>query len=275
MCWNSHPWMDSCLAFNNSVYHHTMVGNMTKISLTDEESDDRQILFERPKKNLRELVQDALREAILDLRFVPGERLVERTLCAQLGVSRTVVREVLRYLEAEGLVEISPNRGPVVATIKPEEAEQIYEIRILLEGMAAASCAELATDDDLKQLSQSMEGLLQARERNDPRLCLRATNGFYHTVFAVSQKQVAWKLVEGLYLRINALRGMTITTADRQVVGVSEMQELFEAICAHDPERARAAAVEHVKQAAVVARRLLAQPAEGPAATLPIFKERA
>jgi DNA-binding GntR family transcriptional regulator len=51
---------------------------------------------------------------------------------------------------------------------------------------------------------------------------------------------------------------MTITTADRQVVSVSEMQELFEAICTHDPERARAAAVEHVKQAAAVARRLLA-----------------
>src|SRR5882757_4328891 len=163
---------------------------MAKIGLNVEESDERQVLlFERPKKNLRELVQDALREAILDLRFPPGERLVERTLCTQLGVSRTVVREVLRYLEAEGLVEISPS-GPVVATIKPDEAEQIYEIRCLLEGMAAAACAELATDADLKQLSQSMEGLLQGRERNDPRLCVRATSGFYQTVFAVSQKHV-------------------------------------------------------------------------------------
>lgn len=219
---------------------------------------------ERPSKSLRELVQDAMREAILDLRFKPGDRLVERTLCMQLGVSRTVVREVLRYLEAEGLVESSPN-GPMVATIKPDEAEQIYEIRALLEGMAAAACAEFASKADLRRLEMNMQGLRQARERSDSRLSLRATSGFYQTVFEASRKTVAWNLVEALYLRINALRAMTITSVDRQTVSVNEMERIYEGIVARDPERAREAAVEHVRQAGKLAKSLLAKSAAGKA----------
>ena len=70
-----------------------------------------------------------------------GRTLVERTLCDQLGVSRSVVREAIRYLEAEGLVEIMPNKGPMVARMDWAQAEQIYEIRQLLEQNAAAACA--------------------------------------------------------------------------------------------------------------------------------------
>lgn len=217
--------------------------------------------IDRPKKSLRELVQDALREAILDLRFAPGERLVERNLCAQLGVSRTVVREVLRFLEAEGFVEITPT-GPAVRTIRPEEAEEVYEIRALLEGMAAAACAERATPEDLQTLEKAMSELLLARATDDARLSLKATNRFYQIVFSASGKMVAWNVVESLYVRINALRAMTIRTTTRQDIGVLEMQAIYDAIIARDPERARRAAVEHVLQAAATARRVLAA-AEG------------
>uniref|UniRef100_UPI0035161B75 GntR family transcriptional regulator n=1 Tax=Cognatishimia sp. TaxID=2211648 RepID=UPI0035161B75 len=69
--------------------------------------------------------------------FQPGQRLVERPLCDQLGVSRTVIRETMRYLEAEGLVDILPGRGPIVAKISREDARQIYDIRRMLETSAA------------------------------------------------------------------------------------------------------------------------------------------
>ncbi|HEV3431849.1 MAG TPA: GntR family transcriptional regulator, partial [Paraburkholderia sp.] len=70
---------------------------------------------ERPTATLRELTLQKMRQAILDAHFAPGERLVERTLCEELGVSRSVVREVLRHLEAEGIVDTLPNQGPIVA----------------------------------------------------------------------------------------------------------------------------------------------------------------
>ena len=100
------------------------------------------IRVERPAKTLRELALEKVRDAIVDGYFKPGERLVERDLCAQLGVSRTIVREVLRHLESEGLVASLPNKGPIVARLDLEEAKQIYEIRGALEGMAARLCAE-------------------------------------------------------------------------------------------------------------------------------------
>ena len=67
------------------------------------------LLIDRPAKTLRQLALEKMREAILTMKFRPGERLVERALCERLGVSRSVVREVLRHLESEGLVETIPN----------------------------------------------------------------------------------------------------------------------------------------------------------------------
>src|SRR5215813_6435109 len=107
---------------------------------------------DRSGKTLRGLALEKMRDAILDFRLRPGERLVERTLCERLGVSRTVVREVLRHLEAEGLVESIPQQGPAVARPDPARAAQIYEIRALLEADAARACAQRVTPADVKRL---------------------------------------------------------------------------------------------------------------------------
>ena len=82
--------------------------------------------IKRQTTTLRQQVLEALRNAILDFQFKPGDRLVERELCAMTGVSRTSVREALRHLESEGLVENVANRGPTVATLTVEDARQIY-----------------------------------------------------------------------------------------------------------------------------------------------------
>ena len=97
--------------------------------------------IDRNTKTLRELALEKMRDAILGRHFQPGDRLVERALCEQLGVSRTVVREVLRHLETEGLVETLPHQGPIVARLEPEQAAQIYELRAALEALAARACA--------------------------------------------------------------------------------------------------------------------------------------
>src|SRR5262245_22656466 len=87
----------------------------------------------RDLPTLRDLTTDKLREAIMTQRFKPGQHLVERDLCEQTGVSRSSVREALRHLEAEGLVERRGNRGLFVASITADEARQIYEVRAAIE----------------------------------------------------------------------------------------------------------------------------------------------
>ena len=133
------------------------------------------LMVQRPGKTLRELALARMRDALLDNHFKPGERLVERDLCDQLGVSRTVVREVLRHLESEGLVSTVGTRGPVVAQTTPEQAMQIYEIRGALEGMAARACAlkgDSATTDGLQEM---LDRIKSAYARNRMDLVLDAT----------------------------------------------------------------------------------------------------
>ncbi|MCK0198159.1 GntR family transcriptional regulator [Ancylobacter sp. 6x-1] len=201
---------------------------------------------ERSVTTLRALTLEKMRDAILDFRFKPGERLVERTLCERLGVSRSVVREVLRHLEAEGLVETIPQHGPAVARPNAAQAAQIYEIRALLEGEAAHACAGRATVQDLAELDAAIDRIDAAFRSLGARMVLKATTDFYEGLFRVAGKPVAWEVVRSLNARINHLRGMTIATPDRHAAAIGEMRDLVGAIRAGDADAARAQARRHV-----------------------------
>ena len=213
----------------------------------------------RPSKTLRELALDKMRGAILDMHFKAGERLVERDLCEQLGVSRTIVREVLRHLELEGLVAILPNRGPIVAETTPEEARQIYEIRGVLEGIAAKACAEAKDLATAERLDIVLSDIRRAYARGDLSQVLAETREFYRTLFAASGRNVAWGIVNSITVRINHLRSMTIKTSGRDKDGPAEMQRLIDAIRAGDGQAAQEAAVAHISNASAIAAKLLSQ----------------
>lgn len=208
----------------------------------------------RPVKSLRELAQDAIRQAILDLTFVPGERLFERALCEQLGVSRTVVREVLRYLEAEGLIEVARNKGPIVARIRPSEVEQIYELRALLESTAAGACAKLASSADLAELELAVTEIERASAFQDPMMSLLAASVFYEKMFKAAGKTIAFEIVKAFNVRINGLRALTISKTGRLASSANEMRLLYEVIASGNSIEAQHVAARHVESAAEVAR---------------------
>lgn len=212
---------------------------------------------ERPAKTLRELALEKMRDAIFSQRFRPGERLVERDLCEQLGVSRTIVREVLRHLETEGLVATMQARGPIVARTSAEEARQIYEIRGVLEGIAARACAEQQDPAAIAALEACFGRIKDGYGQNDMAAVLEATSDFYRTLFAAAGKDIAWGIVNSLTVRINHLRSMTIKTSGRNVEGPAQMQRIVEAIKAGNGEEANAAALQHVQSASAIAQRLL------------------
>jgi len=208
-------------------------------------------------QTLREIVLDRMRNAILSGRFASGERLVERTLCDQLGVSRSVIREAIRYLEAEGLVEIMPNKGPMVARMDWAQAEQIYEIRQLLEQNAAAACA-IKADAALKlKLTAATQAIETASVAGDSPALIAATTGFYEVIFTTAGHHIAWEVVQRLNGRISRLRLMTLATTQRRVPGPVRMAQICAAICANDPDAAAQAVFDHLNEAAKIAHRLL------------------
>jgi len=213
--------------------------------------------IERRTTTLRELTLEKMRSAIFDARFLPGDRLVERTLCEELGVSRTVVREVLRHLETEGLVEILPNHGPIVAVLDIATATEIYEIRGLLEGEAAAACAQLADEQTVAELKALIDDIRLAFHDGDHRAVRARTAAFYERMFTAGHKHVAWEIVQSLTARINRLRALTIGSDNRGRQAVQEMRQILAAIGAGDADAARSAAIAHVSRVADIARTLL------------------
>lgn len=206
---------------------------------------------------LRALAVDRLRGAIIAGRFQGGERLVERALCDQLGVSRSVVREVIRTLEAEGLVETLARSGPVVARLDWRQASQIYDIRRLLEAEAAADCAQLADSAVKQRLREALAALDKAFADATPQALYAATTGFYEVIFTAAGHEIAWEIVRRLNGRISRLRAMTLASQNRRTSGPAHMARIAEAICANDPTAAAKAVREHLKDAAEIARKLL------------------
>lgn len=215
--------------------------------------------IDRSTKTLRELTLEKMRQAIIEQYFQPGQRLVERALCEQLGVSRTVVREVLRHLEAEGLVQSIPQQGPVVATIDADTTRQVYEMRALLEGHAAAACAERGDDGAVASLAAAIMVIEAAFKRGDLTTVLDQTNQFYSVMFHAAGATVAWGIVCSLNARINRLRGITIASRERGSAAPKEMLRLLEAIKARNPEAAREAAQSHIRTVQDIAMAALRQ----------------
>lgn len=212
-------------------------------------------IHEMPQR-LREVVLERMRAAIIAGRFKSGERLVERTLCDQLGVSRSVVREVIRILEAEGLVESAGHKGPVVARLDWDQARQIYDIRLLLESGAAAACARVA-DDRIRSELQAALAALQAAQAGGELALFDATTRFYEVIFRAAGHHIAWDIVQRLNGRISRLRALTLATTDRHVSGQARMARIAGAIIAGDADAAATAVRDHLTEAANIARRLL------------------
>jgi GntR family transcriptional regulator, trigonelline degradation regulator len=217
--------------------------------------------IENAPQTLREIVLERLRGAIISGRFKSGERLVERVLCDQIGVSRSIVREAICFLEADGLVEIAPRSGPIVARMDWPQAKQIYDIRMLLEAQAATECARKADAAAKTELKAALKGLQDAFSQADgedkKQAIYAASTHFYQVIFATAEHAIAWDIVHRLNGRISRLRALTLATTDRAVPGVIRMTEICEALLANDPERAGRAVHDHLTEAAAIARRML------------------
>jgi DNA-binding GntR family transcriptional regulator len=198
-------------------------------------------------------VSEKLREAIYDMRFTPGTRLVERELCEMTGVSRTLIREALRELEADGLVEVGP-KGPIVAVLTPDDARSVYDVRAALEGLAGRRCAENATPVVIAALRDALDDVerVYADESVSGSQKLAAKTRFYQALFAGAGNPVLTDLLRVLHARINLLRA-AFAEPSRTMKSLSEMRRIVAAIEKRDADAAARLCVEHVENAALVA----------------------
>ena len=202
---------------------------------------------------VRSQVVETLRTAITSGRFAPGQRLVEKDLCDLLGVSRPSVREALRELESEGLINTIPNRGPLVSMLSARDAASIYQVRGVLEGLAAKLFAEKATPEQIQELSDSVDRLADAYGTLDVELILVAKRAFYDVLLGGSQNVVIPSMLRTMNARITQLRRVSLSSAKRLPGSMREIRAVLKAIKNRDPEAAFQASLRHIEQASKVA----------------------
>jgi DNA-binding GntR family transcriptional regulator len=228
---------------------------MTKEQIVEPDDADREVYdltsrVARVAAPVREQVLDLLRQEIIELRLPPGRRLVERELIERIGVSRTTIREALRQLAAEGLVTTIPQKGAIVAVPSAKEAAEVYEVRALLEGVAAKEFALNASDRQVQALKRAFEEVKRSQGEVEDGSFLRAKNRFYEVLFEGGGNSTVRSILEGLQARVAVLRATTVAVPGRPKLSVAEVGAIVDAIERRDPDAAAAATSHHVRQAA-------------------------
>lgn len=197
----------------------------------------------------QDFVLAAVREAILTGIFEPGARLRQEELAELFGTSRIPVREALRALEYEGLVTSEPHRGFTVTALNIEDVEEVYGLRVLLEGEAVRLAIPLLTNEDIAEL----DGLFSSMTASDdPDVQLAARERFYLRLFAVAGRPRLLSLIVRLRQEVaRALRWPTIQYSP------SHHEHFLDAVKDGDADRAVAQLAAHYGRVALLIRRYL------------------
>src|SRR5262249_50871064 len=208
---------------------------------------------------VRSMVTQKLREAIMSGTLKPGQRLVEGELCEMTRGSRASIREALRALEADGLVNTVPHRGPVVSTISLEEAKQLYAARAVLEGFAGRECARLHDPAVVRRIGDALVRLKAAFADGDLTAALEAKTDFYAALIGGCQNAFIERMLRPLHDRITLLRITSMSHPKRINKSLREVTAIWRAIQNGDPDLAEQCCVDHIKAAAVAALNMIEQ----------------
>ena len=205
----------------------------------------------REHASLAQRVTDELRRSILSNRRHPGDRLVEDRLSEEMGVSRIPIREALRALAAEGLVEVLPRRGASVADVSPEVARDLVEVRATLEGLNARLAARHHQPGIIAELRQVLEeGNGAARSRNVEDL-VRLNGEFHDKLAEAGRNSILWDIMRTLRERTSLV--FAVNSARRAEQDWDEHSKILAAVIDGDEELASMLATRHVHRAAEAA----------------------
>ena len=199
--------------------------------------------------SLRNKVFKYIKTQIITGRYNPGESLVESKLAEELGVSRTPIREAIRLLELEGLVETTPNKGAVVLGISPKDVEDIYAIRQLVEGLAARWAADRISSNDIKELQKVLDLMEFYANRQDLEELANLDNKFHQIIFEASGSKILNLTLSNLHQYIQLARLESLKVPRRTEQTLKEHRCIVEAFIERNPEKAEQSLARHVKQA--------------------------
>lgn len=196
---------------------------------------------------LRDVVFKTLRDAILNSDLEPGERLLENKLADELGVSRTPIREALRMLELENLVELIPRRGAQVLGVSKSDVMHILEIRTALEGLATTLACKRISTYGLGGLRAAGDIFEEAVASGDRNRIIEADESFHDIIFASTENPRLIQMYENLRVQLYRYRMAHVKLEQSVSVVLDHHREILKAIEDGDVEKGRLSAEEHIK----------------------------
>ncbi|MFB3915882.1 MAG: GntR family transcriptional regulator [Terriglobales bacterium] len=204
------------------------------------------VAFPLKRTSLADEICDYLRSAIYQFRIRPGDQVNELELMKQMGVSRSPIREAMRILEGEGIIERVSGKGAVVAKVTRKEIEENYGIRAVLEAYAAEQAVKNLTENDLSHLEEIYNEMVKAGEANDVKTYAQLNFDFHRAFVKLSKNTSLQKLLRTLHGRARwfLFGGLSVDRATE--VSLKEHREILDAFVARDSERVFQAVRRHI-----------------------------
>lgn len=207
------------------------------------------LLDDNDKGSLRIRVFNALENAILDGKYKDGDSLNEIKISQELNVSRTPVREALMQLELEGLVKNIPNKGAVVVGISKKDIEDIYAVRVRIEGYASRLSAENINEEELKALEKITDLQEFYLMKNDIEQIWKLDGDFHKIIYDSSRSKPLRFMLSSFHNNIKRARDISFKAEGRATKSVAEHKAILEAIRSGNGELAEELTAKHIENA--------------------------
>lgn len=201
------------------------------------------------RSSLAYQVSDTLREVIIKGLLPPGSRLLEIELAEKLGVSRGSLREALRTLEGEGLVETFHGKGTFIASLSERNIQEVYSLRLILETEAVRLAAEKATPQQIGQLETLVKTMEEAASLEDIAETLRLDNEFHQFIWEIADHNQLKEVLQRLFSQFRMYLTANVYVQDYLSTGINSHKKIFEGIRQKDTELAVAGIRAHLKDA--------------------------
>lgn len=183
---------------------------------------------------LHEQVASRLRQMLVEGRIAPGAKLNERTLCEELRISRTPLREAIKMLAAEGLVELLPNRGSVAVQLSEADVHNTFEVMAGLEALSGELAAKRITDSELAEIKALHHEMLAAFIRKDLSVYYRLNAAIHRSINAAAKNPVLTATYNQVNARLQALRFRSNQDGEKWSHAVQEHEAMVQALEARD-----------------------------------------
>jgi len=199
------------------------------------------------RKGLHEEVAARLRDMIVEGELEPGTRVPERELCLRFGISRTPLREALKILASEGLIDLQHHRGAVIASLTAEALDDLFQVMGALEALAGRIACERASDAAIGDIRTLHERMLGHHARGELSDYFRLNQRIHEGIVAAAGNLILSQLYRGLSVRIRRARYMANLSKARWDQAVAEHQQILEALTARDGARLGRLLEEHLR----------------------------